>query len=73
MTLLVCLRLLILLVRTYSVHFPGSVRDVKEGCSCFACDRYDASVFHMMRATEGALGTFAAILGIEYRPTRGAY
>jgi hypothetical protein len=59
--------------RDVSIHFASSVRDLKEGCSCFACERYDASVFHMMRATEGALRKLAAMLGIEYRPTWGAY
>jgi len=56
-----------------SLRFPGSVHDIREACRSFACDRYDATVFHSARALEATLHQFAGMLGIDYSINWGSY
>jgi len=43
---------------------PGAVSDLAEASRCFALARWDACVFHLMRATEQALQKWAKDLGV---------
>jgi hypothetical protein len=56
-----------------ALRFGGSIYDVCEASKCFACERYTATVFHLMRVLEGALKRFAEMLGINYEPNWDAY
>lgn len=56
-----------------SLRFSAAAHDVSEACSCFACERYDASVFHLMRAMEVVLRDLAHKLGIPYLPSWDSY
>lgn len=56
-----------------SLRFPCSIHDIREACRCFACARYDATVYHSARTLEAALRQFAEMLGIEYSVNWGAY
>ena len=56
-----------------SLRFGNSVHDMREASRCFACERYDATVFHLMRVLEGALRQLASMLDIEYAINWDAY
>lgn len=56
-----------------ALRFGSSVYDVQEASNCFACERYTATVFHLMRVLECALKQFAQMLGIAYEPNWDAY
>jgi len=46
--------------------FPSSRYDIQEAGSCFACGRWTACVFHLMRALETPLRLLAAELGVGF-------
>ena len=56
-----------------ALRFGSAVYDVREACNCFACERYTAAVFHLMRVLECALKQFAGMLGISYQINWDAY
>ena len=43
--------------------FPDSTDDLKEAARCLALERGTAAIFHLMRATEGAVKVLGAKLG----------
>ena len=45
--------------------FPKSVEDIQEAAKCLALARYTATVFHLMRVTEGATQHLGKKLGIS--------
>jgi len=48
--------------------FPSASHDIEEACKCFACDRYDATVYHLSRAMESPLRCLARTLHINKTP-----
>jgi hypothetical protein len=46
-------------------QFPSAAPDIRESCSCFALERYTASVFHLMRILEWGLTALAADVGVR--------
>ncbi len=53
--------------------FPSASHDICEACRCFACDRYDATVYHLSRAMESPLRCLAKTLHVKYTPSWAAY
>ncbi len=49
--------------------FPSASFDIKEAGSCFACARFTASVFHLMRALEPGLGGLGKVFGVSFERT----
>jgi hypothetical protein len=56
-----------------ALRFGSAIYDIGEASKCFACERYTASVFHLMRTLECALKQFAGMLGIDYQINWDAY
>lgn len=53
--------------------FPSARHDLREACRSFACERYDATVYHLSRALEVPLKCLSASLRIKYSPGWAAY
>jgi len=51
--------------RPVSDAFPHSIEDISEAAKCLALGRSTATVFHLMRAMEGAVQRLAAKLGVK--------
>jgi hypothetical protein len=54
-------------------RFTDALWDIREACKCFACERYDAMVFHLNRATEVVLRNLAKQIEIDYAPNWDSY
>jgi hypothetical protein len=53
--------------------FPSARYDLQEACKCLACERYTATVFHLMRPMESALRCLATKLHVHYYPGWSIY
>jgi len=53
--------------------FPSASHDIEEACKCFACERYDATAYHLMRAMESPLRCLAKTLHVRYSPGWAGY
>lgn len=53
--------------------FPSARYDLQEACKCLACERYTATVFHLMRPMESALRCLATKLHVRYYPGWSIY
>src|SRR5580704_1793516 len=53
--------------------FGSTAHDIEEACKCFACERHDATVFHLMRAMESPLRCLAKTLHVKYSPGWAGY
>jgi hypothetical protein len=53
--------------------FPSASHDILEAGKCYACERFDATVYHLMRAMEVALKCLATRLNVKYYPGWGSY
>jgi hypothetical protein len=53
--------------------FPSAAHDIREACRCFACDRFDATVYHLSRAMESPLRCLARTLNVKYAPGWAGY
>jgi hypothetical protein len=42
-----------------AIALPSASADIQEAAKCFACERYTATVFHLMRAAERIMRVFA--------------
>ena len=51
-----------------AVAFPSASQDIQEAMKCFACERYTATVFHLMRAAEALMRVLAGIVGQSLKP-----
>lgn len=56
-----------------ATSFPSATHDISEGCKCYACDRFDATVYHLMRAMEVALRCLAKRVNVKYAPNWMVY
>ncbi|WP_348267372.1 hypothetical protein P8936_16660 [Edaphobacter paludis] len=56
-----------------AVCFPSASHDIAEACKCFACDRFDATIYHLMRAMEVALCCLAKRVRVRYSPSWMTY
>lgn len=50
--------------RIVSAKFPKLTEDIEEAHKCYACGRYTACVFHLMRIMEAAVQRFGKKLGV---------
>lgn len=53
--------------------FPDAIYDVEEAAKSFALTRYTASVFHLMRAAESAVGVLAVKIGAATHNKNGEF
>lgn len=53
--------------------FPSAAHDIAEAGKCFACERFDATIYHLMRAMEVALTCLAKRLHVRASPSWGDY
>ena len=58
---------------TVQMSFPSASHDIAEAGKCFACERYDATVYHLSRALESPLKCLARTLNIKYTPSWAGY
>ncbi len=58
---------------TITARFPSAAHDIREACKCFACERYDATVYHLSRALESPMRCLASSLHIKYAPGWAGY
>jgi hypothetical protein len=56
-----------------AVCFPSASHNIGEACKCYACDRFDATVYHLMLALEVALHCLAKRLRVRYSPNWMTY
>jgi hypothetical protein len=56
-----------------SANFRSASHDIREASNCYACQRYDATVYHLMRALESPLRCLAKTLHIKYTPGWAGY
>lgn len=54
-------------------NFRTASHDIEEACKCYACERYDATVYHLMRAMESPLRCLAQTLHVKYSPGWAGY
>lgn len=47
-------------------RFPDLATDIDEAGKCFACGRFTATVFHLMRVMEAGLQEFGRVLGVTF-------
>jgi hypothetical protein len=52
--------------------FPSAAYDLLEGSTCFALDRWTATVFHLMRALEASLSVLGAVFNVSLAHTNWA-
>jgi hypothetical protein len=55
------------------IRFRSASHDIEEACKCYACERHDATVFHLMRAMESPLRCLAKSLHVSYSPGWAGY
>jgi len=53
--------------------FGSASHDIEEACKCYACERYDATAYHLMRAMESPLKCLAKTLHVKYTPGWAGY
>jgi hypothetical protein len=53
--------------------FGSTAHDIEEACKCYACERHDATVFHLMRAMESPLRCLAKTVHVKYSPGWAGY
>jgi hypothetical protein len=51
-----------------TASFPSASHDIGEACKCYGCDRFDATIYHLMRAMEVALRCLATRVHVSYSP-----
>jgi hypothetical protein len=56
-----------------ATSFPSAAHDIDGACKCYACDRFDAPVYHLMRAMESPLRCLAKNLHVKYSPGWSPY
>ncbi|MBB5340827.1 hypothetical protein [Tunturiibacter gelidoferens] len=56
-----------------AAKFPSASHNIAEACKCYACDRFDATVYHLMRAMEVALRCLAKRVQVGYSPNWMTY
>ena len=54
-------------------NFPSASHDIHEACKCYASERFDATVYHLMRAMESPLRCLAKNLHVKYSPGWSPY
>ncbi len=53
--------------------FPSAAHDISEAGKCYACDRFDATVYHLSRALECPMKCLARTMNIKYASTWAGY
>ncbi len=56
-----------------ATRFPSASHDIAEASKCYACDRFDATVYHLMLAMEVALRCLAKRVNVKYSPNWMVY
>jgi flagellin-specific chaperone FliS len=54
-------------------RFHIAAHNIEEAAKCYACERFDATTYHLMKVMEIALHCLAKRLHVSYSPNWGVY